>query len=97
MTTFAFLGGTPLCAAYRANPNPGGKVPPRPELFLDIVVHPHLRSTSVATRILREIVPLARSYGASRIRDILTPNNRCSLHAYERAGFNKVILLKKTL
>jgi RimJ/RimL family protein N-acetyltransferase len=46
---------------------------------------------------LREIVPLARSYGASRIRDILTPDNRCSLHAFERAGFNKVILLKKTL
>lgn len=66
-------------------------------VVVDMVVHPDLRSTSVATRMLRELVPLARSFGASSIRAILTPDNRSTLLAFERAGFNKVILLERNV
>lgn len=72
--------------------------PQAPEsLVVDIVVHPHLRSSPVAPRMLRELEPLARSYGAKRIRAVLAPDNRCSLNAFDRAGFNKVILVEKNI
>jgi RimJ/RimL family protein N-acetyltransferase len=66
-------------------------------VVVDIVTHPDLRSSSVASRILRELPALVRSYGASTIRAILTPDNQTSLRAFERAGFNKIILLEKTI